>query len=72
MGLTNMPPISFALVSLLGMLPISFIYVSAGEKLGEINSLQEILSFDLALLLVGMGLIPLIGKNLLSRMSNQE
>lgn len=72
MGLTNMPPVSFAFVSLLGMLPMSFIYVSAGEKLSEISSLQEILSFDIALLFFGIGLIPLVGKRLLSRMNNRE
>ena len=44
MGLTPMRTITFALVSQLGMLPGTIVYVNAGTQLGRIESLQGILS----------------------------
>jgi uncharacterized membrane protein YdjX (TVP38/TMEM64 family) len=43
-GLTPMPARTFALVSLAGMLPLSFAYVSAGAELGAIRSPADVLS----------------------------
>ena len=43
MGLTPMPLLPFALVSQLGMLPATLVYVNAGTQLGQLTSLTGLL-----------------------------
>ena len=62
MGLTPMRTLMFALVSQLGMLPGTIVYVNAGTQLARIESLQGILSPTLIGSFVLLGVFPLIAK----------
>ena len=64
MGLTSMRVLVFALVSQAGMLPGTIVYVNAGTRLGEIESLAGILSPALWLSFVLLGVFPLIAKKI--------
>ena len=62
MGLTAMRILAFALVSQLGMLPGTIVFVNAGTQLARIESLQGILSPALIGSFVLLGVFPLIAK----------
>ena len=66
MGLTKMPLKNFYLVSQIGMLPGTMVYVNAGKELARIESLSGILSPGLILSFVLLGIFPIITKKLLS------
>jgi uncharacterized membrane protein YdjX (TVP38/TMEM64 family) len=59
MGLTRMRALPFALVSLVGMLPGTFLYVNAGTELGRIDEPGEILSPRVLVALALLGIVPL-------------
>ncbi len=59
MGLTTMPLSTFYLVSQLGMLPGTAVFVHAGSQLGRIDSLSGILSPGVILSLSLVGIFPL-------------
>lgn len=59
MGLTPMRVSTFALVSWVGMLPGTFIYLNAGEALGSLESPAGILSVEVLVPLILLGLFPL-------------
>jgi pyruvate/2-oxoglutarate dehydrogenase complex dihydrolipoamide dehydrogenase (E3) component/uncharacterized membrane protein YdjX (TVP38/TMEM64 family) len=65
MGLTKIGVAPFYLVSQLGMLPGTAVYVFAGTKLAQIESLSGILSPGLVLAFALLGLFPLIAKKLI-------
>jgi uncharacterized membrane protein YdjX (TVP38/TMEM64 family) len=58
-GLTPMRARTFAWVSLLGMLPGTFLYVNLGAELGRIDSARAALSPGLLVSLALLGLVPL-------------
>ncbi|MDQ4087387.1 MAG: FAD-dependent oxidoreductase [Pseudomonadota bacterium] len=62
MGLTRIGVLRFALVSQVGMLPATFVYVNAGTQLARIRSLSDIASPGLIGSLLLLSLFPLIGK----------
>jgi len=62
MGLTRMKVITFYLVSQIGMLAGTVVYVNAGTQLGRIDSLSGILSPALIGSFVLLGVFPLIAK----------
>ena len=62
MGLTRIGVLRFALVSQIGMLPATMVYVNAGTQLAHIRTLGDILSPQLIGSLVLLSLFPLIGK----------
>ena len=62
MGLTPMRTLTFALVSQVGMLPGTIVYVNAGTQLARIESLQGILSPVLIGSFVLLGVFPLLAK----------
>lgn len=62
MGLTGMKLRTYALVSWLGMLPGTFVYVNAGTQLGQVSSMGDIVSADLLLSFALLGLFPLMAK----------
>ena len=62
MGLTRISVLKFALVSQLGMLPATIVYVNAGTQLARIRGLGDVLSPGLIGSLVLISLLPLIGK----------
>jgi uncharacterized membrane protein YdjX (TVP38/TMEM64 family) len=59
MGLTRMPARTFAAVSWLGMLPVTFVYVNAGTELARIEQPSDVLSPGLLVSLALVGLVPL-------------
>jgi pyruvate/2-oxoglutarate dehydrogenase complex dihydrolipoamide dehydrogenase (E3) component/uncharacterized membrane protein YdjX (TVP38/TMEM64 family) len=62
MGLTAMRVLTYALVSQIGMLPGTIVYVLAGTQLAAIESTSDILSPALIGSLVLLGLFPLLAK----------
>ena len=62
MGLTSMRVLVFAFVSQAGMLPGTLVYVNAGTRLGELESLAGILSPALWLSFLLLGVFPLVAK----------
>ncbi|MDB5855912.1 MAG: associated Golgi protein [Herminiimonas sp.] len=66
MGLTPMRTLTYYLVSQVGMLPGTLVYVYAGTELGKIDSLRGILSPGLLLAFVLLGIFPLIAKKALA------
>jgi len=58
MGLTEMKIWNFAWVTCLGMLPGTFLYVLAGKKISDIEKISDILSWEIALGLTFLGLVP--------------
>ena len=66
MGLLPISTRNFYLVSQLGMLPGTAVYVYAGTELGKINSLSDITSPTLLLAFALLGLFPLVAKKALN------
>ena len=62
MGLTPMKARRFYVVSQIGMLPGTIVYVNAGSQLGKLDSLSGILSPSLLLSFALLGLFPLLAK----------
>jgi uncharacterized membrane protein YdjX (TVP38/TMEM64 family) len=65
MGLTTMKLLTFYWVSQIGMLPGTMVYVNAGKELGQIESLSGILSPNLIISFVILGIFPITVKKLL-------
>jgi uncharacterized membrane protein YdjX (TVP38/TMEM64 family) len=65
MGLTSMRVLTFAGISLVGMLPGTFLYVNAGVELANIRSLRDIASLPVIGSLVALGLLPLLLRKIL-------
>ena len=59
MGLTRMPLKTFAPMSLLGLLPSTFLYVNAGSQLARIDSRSDVMSPTLVLSLLLLGVMPI-------------
>ena len=64
MGLTSLRASVFYLISQVGMLPGTLVFVNAGTQLARIDSLQGILSPSLILSFALLGVFPLIAKKL--------
>ena len=64
MGLTRIPTIKFYLVSQIGMLAGTMVYVNAGTQLAKIESLSGILSAKIILSFALLGIFPLIAKKI--------
>jgi uncharacterized membrane protein YdjX (TVP38/TMEM64 family) len=61
-GLTTMRTWTYYWVSLLGMLPGTVVRVNAGTQLGQIDSLYEIMSWEIIGSFVLLGVFPLVAK----------
>lgn len=72
MGLTPMRAWRFYLVSQIGMLPGTIVYVNAGSQLGALESLSGILSPALILSFALLGIFPLLAKKLVSYMKARK
>jgi len=68
MGLTPIKTSVYYLVSQVGMLPGTMVYVNAGTQLGQIQGLSGILSPGLLLSFALLGIFPLAAKKLLSHL----
>jgi uncharacterized membrane protein YdjX (TVP38/TMEM64 family) len=64
MGLTPMRTWTFAWVSMLGMLPGTFVYVNTGQELGQIQSPGDIRSPGVLIALALLGIAPLMFRQL--------
>jgi uncharacterized membrane protein YdjX (TVP38/TMEM64 family) len=64
-GLTKMKTMTFYIISQIGMLIGTVVFVNAGVQLSKINSMSDILSFNLILSFILIGLVPLIIKKLI-------
>jgi len=62
MGLTPIRTTRFYLISQIGMLPGTLVYVNAGTQLAQIDSLKGILSPGLLLSFALLGVFPLLAK----------
>jgi len=65
MALTPIKTIHFALVSQIGMFPATIVYVNAGTQLAKIESLGDILSTELIISFVLLGIFPLLAKKII-------
>jgi uncharacterized membrane protein YdjX (TVP38/TMEM64 family) len=60
MGLTHLPVMIFSLVTLVGMLPISIIFVNGGTQLASIHSVEDIMSVKVIASFALIAVIPLL------------
>ena len=67
MGPTSMSLMTFYLVSQIGMLPGTVVYVNAGEQLAHLQSLSEITSPKLLFSFALLGVLPIALKTLLGK-----
>lgn len=72
MGLTRMRLVTFYLVSQVGMLLGTMVYVNAGKELAKIESLKGILSPSLIFSFVLIGVFPLAAKKLVGLFRKRE
>ena len=67
MGITSISVRKFAIASLLGMLPGTFVYVNAGGQLSNIKSIAEVFSPVIILSFLFLAFLPWIMKFLLKK-----
>lgn len=72
MGLTPMRTGVYYLVSQVGMIPGTLVYVNAGTQLGRLESLSGILSPGLLLSFALLGLFPLLARKLLEALRRRK
>lgn len=72
MGLTTISVLRFFIISQIGMLPGTIVYVNAGTKLSSLSSTKEILSPDILLSFIALGVLPIIAKVLVSEVKNRK
>lgn len=68
MGLTSISVATFYIVSQVGMLPATAIYVNAGMQLGAIEQARDVFSWKVFFSLTALGLAPLGFKQLVRRL----
>ena len=72
MGLTSIRTWVFYIVSQIGMLPATVIYVNAGSQLAQIESLRGILSPGVLLSLSLLGVFPLVAKKIIELINSRK
>ena len=70
-GLTKMKATTFYIVSQIGMLIGTVVFVNAGVQLAKINSINDILSFEIIISFMLIGLVPFIIKKLWKKLKNE-
>ncbi|MCB0351600.1 MAG: TVP38/TMEM64 family protein, partial [Bdellovibrionales bacterium] len=65
MGLTPIRTLSFYIISQVGMLPGTAVYVNAGTQLSKIDSLKGILNLELIVSFALLGVFPLAVKKIM-------
>ncbi|MCC6136987.1 MAG: VTT domain-containing protein, partial [Bdellovibrionaceae bacterium] len=65
MGLTSMRAVVFYIISQIGMIPATIIYVNAGTQLATIKSLHDIVSAKIIISLIALGIFPLFVKKIM-------
>ncbi len=66
-GLTKMKATTFYIVSQIGMLIGTVVFVNAGVQLAKINSIDDVLSFEIIISFMLIGLVPFIIKKIIER-----
>ncbi len=66
MGVTSIKTVTYYLISQVGMLIGTTVFVNAGTRLAEIEAVSDIVSRDLILSLVLLGIFPIIAKLILN------
>ena len=72
MGVTRMPLRTFVWVSMIGMLPGTFVFVNAGSQLAKLDSVTGIFSPELLFSFALLGIFPLAVKRLLCVYRNRR
>jgi dihydrolipoamide dehydrogenase len=72
MGLTPMRVLTFYLVSQVGMIPGTLVYVNAGTQLAQVNSVADVLSPGLLASFTLLGVFPLLAKKILGRLKMRQ
>ncbi|MBU2880116.1 FAD-dependent oxidoreductase [Aliiglaciecola lipolytica] len=72
MGVTSIKTWTYYWVSQIGMLIGTAVYVNAGTQLVEINQLSDIISGDLILSFVLLGIFPILAKFMLSALQQRR
>lgn len=72
MGLTPMKAWRFYIISQIGMLPGTIVFVNAGSQLGALESMSGILSPGLILSFALLGIFPLLAKKLVGFMKARK
>lgn len=72
MALTPMRTRTYALVSWLGVLPMTFLYAGVGTELASLNSPAEVLSLPVVASLAALAVAPLAARKLLARRPGAE
>jgi uncharacterized membrane protein YdjX (TVP38/TMEM64 family) len=72
MGLTSMSALRFYLVSQIGMLPATIVYVNAGTQLAQLTSVKGLLSAPLLLSFALLGLFPWLAKALVLALRRRQ
>ncbi|MDD8059461.1 FAD-dependent oxidoreductase [Shewanella metallivivens] len=72
MGVTGFKSWTFYWVSQVGMFLGTFVYVNAGTQLAQIDSLSNILSFNLIVSFALLGLFPLIAKAIVNMIKKRR
>jgi uncharacterized membrane protein YdjX (TVP38/TMEM64 family) len=72
MGLTSMRALPFYVVSQLGMLTGTAVFVFAGTELVKLDSVSDVLNPGLILALSLLGLFPLLAKRLVKMVSSRR
>lgn len=72
MGLTKIRTFVFYFVSQIGMLPGTIIFVNAGTQLAKIESPGDILSLNIILSFVVLGIFPIIAKRITGYIKKQK
>jgi len=72
MGLTPMRTLTFLLVSQIGMLPGTAVFVNAGTQLSQVDSLSGILSPEIILSFALLGIFPLVAKKVVDWLNRRK
>ncbi len=72
MGLTPMKTLTFFLVSQIGMLAGTAVYVNAGTQISQLDSLKGILSPSLILSFTLLGLLPFFSKKIIAIIKDKK
>ena len=67
-----MKTLTFFLVSQIGMLAGTMVYVNAGTQLAQIDSLKGILSPSLLLSFVALGIFPIAAKKIIAYLKEKK
>ena len=72
MGVTTIPTFIFYIVSQVGMLPGTIVFINAGTQLAKIETISQILSLNIILSFALLGVFPIIAKRVTAIVRQQK